>query len=199
MGSSVRLPALTRGYFCGLRHLRTIVSIHSVALTWLRHHHTIIWATFVRLFVCLFPYSSEVLRPIIGKLGAQMKLHPRIALEGFIFGKVNVIWVKGQMSVLRGPLLLRGLWRRSFGRFPPNLAGGWSFTPELPLTGLFFERPRSLGPKVKCLFFRDPLLLRAPLANFRQTWWADEASPQNCTCVFLKVKVIGVKGQMSVL
>ena len=55
----------------------------------------------VCLFVCLFLFSSQVLGPIFMKLGGWIKVEPRSVLEGFIFGKVKVTGVKGQITVFR--------------------------------------------------------------------------------------------------
>ena len=119
---------------------------------------------------------------ISAKLCGWMRRHPRIALERFIFyrsmslgSKVKCMFYRGHWSC---PYVSSSVYSptppRAFGRFQPNLAVGWTITSELPLRDLLLERSTLLGSKVKCLFFG------CPLAEFRQTWWVDEALPKNC-------------------
>ena len=82
-------------------------------------------ATFVRLSVCLFLFSSQVLGPIFMKLGGWTKVDPRSVLEGFIFAKVKVTGVKGQITFFCYSLV------RSW----PNLVEACRLRPEPPLKG----------------------------------------------------------------
>ena len=53
----------------------------------------------IYVFFCLFPYFSQVFGPIFTKLGGKVEGGPRYYLERFIFPKVKVIELKGQISV----------------------------------------------------------------------------------------------------
>ena len=130
------------------------------------------------MFVCLSPPAS--LERSSPNLVGGCTLTPE-ALEEFIFLKVKVIGVEGQMFVSR----------RFLGRLGWNLVGGCTLTQELPFRGTFFWRSRSLGSKVKYLF------LRGSWADWDETWWVGNCWPENCPwwVHFLKVKVIG--GQRS--
>ena len=68
---------------------------------------------------------------------------------------------------------------RSLGRSSPNLEGMWRAAPDISLRGSFFERSRSSRTKVK---FMGGFSVCSP------------ASPGSF--IFLKVKVIEVKGQI---
>ena len=59
----------------------------------------------IYVFFCLFPYFSQVLGPIFTKLGGKVEGGPGYDLERFIFLKVKVIEVKGQISVSRQSLV----------------------------------------------------------------------------------------------
>ena len=98
-------------------------------------HHTIIWAR----FVCLFPYSSQVLRPIWTKLGMSIEVDLRIVLEVLVFRKVKVIGIKGHMLVS---------WL-SFIRFGPNLVHiwGWMLHCLTAHTNNYSPRVKVIGVK----------------------------------------------------
>ena len=107
-------------------------------------NHTIIRATFVRLFVCLFLFSSQVLGPIFMKLGGWIKVDPRSVLEGFIFGKVKVTGVKGQITFslrVQGPIFMK--------------LGGWiKVDPRSVLEGFIFGKVKVTGVKGQITVFR---------------------------------------------
>jgi hypothetical protein len=70
---------------------------------------------------------------------------------GFILAKVKVIGVKGQIAKVK-VVGVKGqihISPRSFGRFSPNSVSVFRPTLDVSLRGLFQQRSRSLGSKVK--------------------------------------------------
>ena len=97
----------------------------------------------------------------------------------------------------------KGQCHRGQSRSSPNLEGRWRAAPDISLRGSFFERSRSSRSKVKFMllfFLFVPLLLPGPWADLHQTWWEGGVRPRILArgVHFLKVKVIEVKGQISV-
>ena len=88
---------------------------------------------------------------------------------------------------------------RSLGRSSPNLVGRLRAAPDISSRGSFFERSRSSRSKSNlCVFFC--LFLPGPWADLHQTWWEGCGWHRILArgVHFLKVKVIEVKGQISV-
>ena len=92
---------------------------------------------------------------------------------------------------------------RSFGRSSPNLEGRWRADPDISLRVSFFEISRSSRSKVKFMLFffsvcspTSPRYLGRSSPNLVGRWRA--APDISSRGSFLKVKVIEVKGQISV-
>ena len=84
-----------------------------------------------------------------------------------------------------------------------KLGGKVEGGPDISSRGSFFERSMSSRSKVKFVFFFFlfvPLLLPGPWADLHQTLWEGGGRPRILArgVHFLKVKVIEVKGQISV-
>ena len=108
----------------------------------------------------------------------------------------KVIEVKGQ--IYGGVLFVPP---RSLGRSSPNLEGRWRAAPDISLRGSFFERSASSRSKVKSMLFSvfSPTSLRSlgrSSPNLVGRWRA--APDISSRGSFFKVKVIEVKGQISV-
>ena len=88
---------------------------------------------------------------------------------------------------------------RSLGRSSPNLEGRWRAAPDISLRGSFFERSRSSRSKVKfmCFFCLFPYFSQVLGQIFTKLGGKVEGGPGSRGS-FLKVKVIEVKGQVSV-
>ena len=141
---------------------------------------------------------SAVLGPICMKLGECIQVDPLLRFMGPIGSKV--IEYRGQRSNLCCFFLFPP---RSLGRSSPNLEGRWRAVPDISLRGSFFDRSRSSRSKVKFMLFFFlfvPLLLPGPWTDLHQTWWEGGGRPRILArgVHFLKVKVIEVKGQISV-
>ena len=108
----------------------------------------------------------------------------------------KVIKVKGQIYVF-----FLFVPPRSLGRSSPNLEGRWRAAPDISLRGSFFERSWSSRSKVKFMFFSvrsptSPRSLGRSSPNLVGRWRAAPGISSRGS--FLKVKVIEVKGQISV-
>ena len=144
---------------------------------------------FVFFSVCS-PTSPRSLGRSSPNLVGRLRETPDISSRGS-FLKVNVIEVKGQISV--SP--------RSLGRYSLNLKERWRAAPDISLRGSFFEKSRSARSKVKFMLFfvcfpTSPRSLGRSSPNLLgRLRAAPDISPR---ASFLKVKVIDVKGQISV-
>ena len=91
---------------------------------------------------------------------------------------------------------------RSLGQSSPNLEGRWRAAPDISLRGSFLKGQGHRGQRSNlcCYFLFVPLLLPGPWADLHQTWWEGGGWPRILVwgVHFLKVKVIEVKGQISV-
>ena len=89
---------------------------------------------------------------------------------------------------------------RSLGRSSPNLEGRWRAAPDISLMVHFLKGHRGQRSNLWGFFSVRSLLLPGPWADLHQTWWEGGGRPRILAqrVHFLKVKVIEVKGQISV-
>ena len=148
-------------------------------------------------FSVFSPTSHRSLGLSSPNLMGRWRAAPDISLRGSFFkgqghrGQRSKLWV---FSVCSSQVL----WP-IFTKLGGKVEGG----PGYFLEGfIFFKRSRSSRSRVKFMFFFlfVPLLLPSPWAYLHQTWWEGGGRPPILTrgVHFLKVKVIKVKGQISV-
>ena len=117
------------------------------------------------LFICLFPYSSQVLGPIFTELPVISSRDSFIKGQGHRgqrSNKVKVIKAKGQIYVFFS--VCSPTSPRSLGRSSPNLVGRLRAAQVISWRGSFFQRSRLSRSKVKFLY------LCSPWSDLHETW-----------------------------